>query len=36
LFFLRFKHPNPEDAKEVPGGYLSDISEVIILSQTNI
>lgn len=22
--FLRFKHKNPEDANEVPGGYLTD------------
>lgn len=23
---FRFKHPNPEDANEVPGGFLSDIN----------
>lgn len=22
--FIRFKHKNPEDATEVPGGYISD------------
>ena len=27
-YSFRFKHPNPEDPKEVPGGYLSDINEV--------
>lgn len=27
LYNKLFKHPNPEDAREVPGGYLSDISE---------
>ncbi|XP_066933052.1 glutamine--tRNA ligase-like [Clytia hemisphaerica] len=27
LYNKLFKHPNPEDPKEVPGGYLTDISE---------
>jgi len=27
LYDKLFKHPNPEDPKEVPGGYLSDINE---------
>lgn len=26
FFFLRFKHKNPEDTNEVPGGFLSDIT----------
>ena len=29
IFFrlLRFHHENPEDAKEVPGGFLSDVNK---------
>ena len=27
-FLFRFLHPNPEDSKEVPGGFLSDINPV--------
>ena len=29
IFILhRFKHKNPEDPAEVPGGFLTDINEV--------
>ena len=26
--YSRFLHPNPDDAKEVPGGFLTDINPV--------
>ena len=32
IFYLRFLHPNPEDPKEAPGGFLTDINEVTIPS----
>jgi hypothetical protein len=28
FFVFSFLHPNPDDPKEVPGGFLSDINPV--------